>query len=40
LSLAETQLGYQLVAQARDSIKVIIEPQRQRAAGPTIPSGV
>ena len=28
LSLAETQLGYQLVAQARDSIKVIIEPQR------------
>jgi L-iditol 2-dehydrogenase len=28
LSLEETQLGYQLVAQARDSIKVIIEPQR------------
>jgi L-iditol 2-dehydrogenase len=28
LSLAEIQLGYQLVAQARDSIKVIIEPQR------------
>jgi L-iditol 2-dehydrogenase len=28
LSLAETGLGFQLVANARDSIKVIIEPQR------------
>lgn len=28
LSLAETGLGFQLVADARDSIKVIIEPQR------------
>ncbi len=28
LSLAETGLGFQLVAEARDSIKVIIEPQR------------
>jgi L-iditol 2-dehydrogenase len=28
LSLAETGLGFQLVAAARDSIKVIIEPQR------------
>jgi len=28
LSLAEAGLGFQLVAQARDSIKVIIEPQR------------
>jgi Threonine dehydrogenase and related Zn-dependent dehydrogenases len=28
LSLAETGMGFQLVAQARDSIKVIIEPQR------------
>lgn len=28
LSLAETGLGFQLVASARDSIKVIIEPQR------------
>jgi L-iditol 2-dehydrogenase len=28
LSLAETSKGFQLVAQARDSIKVIIEPQR------------
>jgi len=28
LGLAETNLGFQLVAQARDSIKVIIEPQR------------
>ncbi len=28
LGLAETDLGFQLVAQARDSIKVIIEPQR------------
>jgi L-iditol 2-dehydrogenase len=29
LSLAETGLGFQLVADALDSIKVIIEPQRQ-----------
>jgi L-iditol 2-dehydrogenase len=28
LSLAETGLGFQLVAEARDSLKVIIEPQR------------
>ncbi|MFH0941782.1 MAG: zinc-dependent dehydrogenase [Chloroflexota bacterium] len=28
LSLAETGLGFQLVSEARDSIKVIIEPQR------------
>ena len=28
LSLAEADLGFQLVAQAQDSIKVIIEPQR------------
>ncbi|MBA7681280.1 hypothetical protein ES703_89618 [subsurface metagenome] len=28
LSLAETGLGFQLVADARNSIKVIIEPQR------------
>ena len=28
LSLAETGLGFQLVAQAANSIKVIIEPQR------------
>jgi len=28
LSLAETGLGFQLVAEARDSMKVIIEPQR------------
>jgi threonine dehydrogenase-like Zn-dependent dehydrogenase len=28
VSLAEAQVGYQLVARARDSIKVIIEPQR------------
>ncbi len=28
LSLAETDLGFQLVAASRDSIKVIIEPQR------------
>lgn len=28
LSLAETELGFQLVANAQDSIKVIIEPQR------------
>ncbi|TET37192.1 MAG: alcohol dehydrogenase, partial [Dehalococcoidia bacterium] len=28
LSLAETGLGFQLVAKAQDSIKVIIEPQR------------
>lgn len=28
LSLAETGLGFQLVAEAKDSIKVIIEPQR------------
>jgi L-iditol 2-dehydrogenase len=28
LGLAETGLGFQIVAQARDSIKVIIEPQR------------
>jgi len=28
LSLAETGLGFQLVAGAQDSIKVIIEPQR------------
>lgn len=28
LSLAETGLGFQLVAEARNSIKVIIEPQR------------
>jgi L-iditol 2-dehydrogenase len=28
LGLAETHLGFQLVAQAQDSIKVIIEPQR------------
>ena len=28
LSLAETGLGFQLIAEARDSLKVIIEPQR------------
>jgi L-iditol 2-dehydrogenase len=28
LGLAETGLGFQLVAQAQDSLKVIIEPQR------------
>jgi len=28
LGLAETGLGFQIVAQAQDSIKVIIEPQR------------
>jgi len=28
LGLAETGLGFQLVAQARDSLKVVIEPQR------------
>jgi L-iditol 2-dehydrogenase len=28
LSLAETSLGFQLVANAQDSIKVIVEPQR------------
>jgi len=28
LSLAETHLGFQIVANAQDSIKVIIEPQR------------
>jgi len=28
LSLAETGLGFQLVARAQDSLKVIIEPQR------------
>ncbi|NVM23931.1 MAG: alcohol dehydrogenase, partial [Desulfobacterales bacterium] len=28
LSLAETGLGFQLVAEARESIKVIIEPFR------------
>jgi len=28
LSLAETGLGFKLVAEAKDSIKVIIEPQR------------
>ena len=28
LRLAETGLGFQLVAQAQDSLKVIIEPQR------------
>ena len=28
LGLAETGLGFQLVALARDSLKVIIEPQR------------
>jgi L-iditol 2-dehydrogenase len=28
LGLAETGLGFQLVAEAQDSIKVIIEPQR------------
>jgi L-iditol 2-dehydrogenase len=28
LGLAETGLGFQLVAQARDSLKVIIEPQK------------
>jgi len=28
LSLAEVGHGFQLVANARDSIKVIIEPQR------------
>jgi L-iditol 2-dehydrogenase len=28
LSLAETGLGFQLVSEAKDSIKVIIEPQR------------
>ena len=28
LSLAETGLGFQLVAEAQDSIKVIVEPQR------------
>ena len=28
LGLAEAGLGFQLVAEARDSIKVIVEPQR------------
>jgi len=28
LGLAETGLGFQLVARAQDSLKVIIEPQR------------
>ncbi|MDZ4230694.1 MAG: zinc-binding dehydrogenase, partial [Dehalococcoidales bacterium] len=28
LGLAETGLGFQIVAEARDSIKVLIEPQR------------
>jgi len=28
LGLAETQEGFRLVAEARESIKVIIEPQR------------
>jgi L-iditol 2-dehydrogenase len=28
LGLAETGLGFRLVAEAQDSIKVIIEPQR------------
>jgi L-iditol 2-dehydrogenase len=28
LNLAETGLGFRLVAEARDSIKVLIEPQR------------
>jgi L-iditol 2-dehydrogenase len=28
LGLAETGLGFKLVAGARDSIKVVIEPQR------------
>ena len=28
LTLAETNLGFQIVARAEDSIKVIIEPQR------------
>jgi hypothetical protein len=28
LGLAETDLGFQLVARAQDSLKVIIEPQR------------
>jgi L-iditol 2-dehydrogenase len=28
LGLAETGLGFQLVNEARDSLKVIIEPQR------------
>ena len=28
LSLAEAGLGFQLVAEAKDSLKVIIEPQR------------
>jgi L-iditol 2-dehydrogenase len=28
LGLTETGLGFQLVAQAQDSLKVIIEPQR------------
>jgi L-iditol 2-dehydrogenase len=28
LPLAETSLGFQLVAEAKDSIKVIIEPHR------------
>jgi L-iditol 2-dehydrogenase len=28
LGLAETGLGFQRVAQAQDSLKVIIEPQR------------
>jgi len=28
LELAETGLGFQLVARAQDSLKVIIEPQR------------
>jgi L-iditol 2-dehydrogenase len=28
LSLAETGVGFKLVAEARDSMKVVIEPQR------------
>ena len=28
LGLAETSLGFKLVAEAQDSLKVIIEPQR------------
>jgi L-iditol 2-dehydrogenase len=28
LSLAETGLGFQLVTEAKDSIKIIIEPHR------------
>ena len=28
LGLSETGLGFQLVAQAQDALKVIIEPQR------------